>query len=131
MTKFKNNFDPTVVDPRVNSGPGGVWRSMKAEQTNMEGKSFVAWAAWLHDNNVYFSNKDSWAKVPKVGMQMLMLYYENGKRAVFKNHDEYVLKGEKESKLGLMIPFEEYEAIIDLAHCVYYDLETEKFYTKE
>lgn len=128
---MNNNFDKNVINKECNSGHGGVWHSMKVEDTIMEGESCVAWVAWLDGNAVYFSHKNRWEDIPNIGMQMLMLYYENAKRAVFKNYDEYVLEEGKESKLGLMIPFEEYEEIIDRGHCVYYDFKNKKFYVKE
>lgn len=128
---MKHNFDPTKIDLEVNSGHGGRWLSMKDREMEKPGENIVAWAAWLDQYQIFLSDRHDWKDVPEIGMQVLMVYYDNGTRQIFKNHDEYVLFGFSEKKLGLMIDFDEYEKICDLSLKLYFDLENSKFYTKE
>lgn len=128
---MKNNFDPNIIDKECNSGHGGTWLTMEDENPERSGDVIVAWAAWLDQYQIFLSDRHAWKDVPEIGMQRLVVYYDNGFRQVFTNYDEYTLGGFSEKKLGLMIDFDEYEKICDLSLKLYYDLEKQKFFTRE
>lgn len=128
---MKHNFDPTKIDPEVNSGPDGTWRIMLPREIESIEHPIIAWAAWLNGDRIYLSDRHEWSDVPQVGMQVLVLYLEDGRRANFKNRDEYFLPGSKGKKLGLMIDYDEYDTITTNCMKIFYNLETKTFYFKE
>jgi hypothetical protein len=127
---MNHNFDPNKIDAEVNSGPGGTWRGMLSEEIEMINQPIVAWSAWLNGDRIYMSDRHEWSDVPQVGMQVLMLYLGDGKRAIFKNRDEYYLPGSKGKKLGLMIDYDEYDTITTNCMKLFYDPEQGVFFVK-
>jgi hypothetical protein len=71
----------------------------------------LGWSIWYAGGLVVRSTELSWARAPRIGVQALMTYHPTG-RNLHAAKDEYTLPGEATTKLGLMIDFARFEAIL-------------------
>lgn len=94
------------------SGPGGTWRRSNPSAV---ARPITGWAVWYAGGLVWHSGLNSWADVPRKGVQVVMLQHGDGRRTRLANFDEYEIPGETRTLLGEQIDFAEYEDICDRA----------------